>query len=68
MSDIKVRFCTSCQALKPEADGRLKQTRGVPRWLCKACVDRKSPSIYRSQAPTTPAELERARLRQRRDA
>jgi hypothetical protein len=46
----------------------MKQTRSVPRWICKACVERKSPSIYQSHAPSTPAELERLRLQQRRNA
>lgn len=68
MSETKMRFCTSCQAMKPEEGGYLKPTRNVPRWMCKPCVEHRSPSIYKSQAPTTPSEHERLRMYERRSA
>lgn len=47
MSDT--RFCTSCQATRALEGGELRATRGVPRWVCQPCVQRKAVSIYKSQ-------------------
>lgn len=47
MSDTK--FCTSCQAMRSVEGGERKVTRGVPRWVCRACIERKTESIYKSQ-------------------
>ena len=46
MTDPK--FCTSCQAMRAVTGGAHKVTRGVPRWVCQPCLERKSESIYKS--------------------
>jgi hypothetical protein len=43
------KFCTSCQATRQLEGGERRVTRGVPRWICQACIERKSESIYKSQ-------------------
>ena len=45
----QTRFCTSCQATRAVEGGELRATRGVPRWVCQPCVQRKAVSIYKSQ-------------------
>lgn len=45
---VKVRFCTSCQATRSVEGGEIRPTRGVVRWVCRPCIERKSVSIYRS--------------------
>jgi hypothetical protein len=47
MTDTK--FCTSCQATRQLEGGERRVTRGVSRWICQACIERKSESIYKSQ-------------------
>jgi hypothetical protein len=54
MTDTK--FCTSCQAMRSLEGGVVRQTRGVPRWICQLCLEKKSPSIYRNQSGT-PANV-----------
>lgn len=54
MTDTK--FCTSCQAMRSLDGGVIRQTRGVPRWICQPCLEKKSPSIYRNQSGT-PANV-----------
>jgi hypothetical protein len=54
MTDTK--FCTSCQAMRSLEGGVVRQTRGVPRWICEPCLQKKSPSIYRNQSGT-PANV-----------
>jgi hypothetical protein len=46
MSEYDRKFCGSCQMHKPLEGGVMKQTRGVPRWLCKSCADRTTVSQY----------------------
>ena len=58
MTDTK--FCTSCQAMRSLEGGVVRQTRGVPRWICQPCLEKKSPSIYRNQSGT-PANVSRQR-------
>ena len=42
-------FCTSCQADRA-AEGGQRQLRGtIYRWICKACLERRSESIYKSR-------------------
>lgn len=57
MSDT--RFCTSCQATRTLEGGEIRATRGVPRWICRACIERKNESIYKSHR----ADAVRARER-----
>jgi hypothetical protein len=40
MSEYDRKFCGSCQMHKPLDGGIMKQTRGVPRWVCKTCAAR----------------------------
>jgi hypothetical protein len=40
MSEYDRKFCGSCQMHKPLDGGMMKQTRGVPRWVCKTCAAR----------------------------
>jgi hypothetical protein len=42
------KFCTSCQSTQPLATGEFKQTRGVTRWVCRGCLERKYESIYKN--------------------
>ncbi len=48
---IETRFCTSCQVTRAIQGGERRKTRGVPRWVCLACIERKSESIYKSYRP-----------------
>lgn len=48
MNDTK--FCTSCQATRSVEGGEIRATRGVPRWVCQACIERKSESIYKNHS------------------
>ena len=48
MNDTK--FCTSCQTVRALEGGERRLTRGVPRWVCRACVERKSESIYKNHS------------------
>jgi hypothetical protein len=45
---MKTRFCTSCQTDREEATGEVKVKGKIKRWVCRACLDRKSESIYRN--------------------
>lgn len=45
----ETKFCTSCQAMRALAGGERKTTRGVPRWVCQPCLQRKTESIYKNQ-------------------
>jgi hypothetical protein len=45
---MKTRFCTSCQCHREEATGEMRVTPKARRWICRACLDRKSESIYRN--------------------
>ncbi len=56
MTDTK--FCTSCQAMRSLEGGVVRQTRGVPRWICQPCLQKRSPSIYRNQSGR-PADVEK---------
>jgi len=42
------KFCTSCQATKDEEGGIYRRGKRTNRWICKSCLDKKSPSIYRN--------------------
>jgi hypothetical protein len=46
--EVKRRFCTSCQAHREEATGELRVFRNTKRWICAACLDRRSESIYKN--------------------
>lgn len=43
-----MKFCTSCQADKPSEGGERQQRGKVFRWICKGCLERRSPSPYKS--------------------
>lgn len=45
-----LRFCTACQANREEAGGHWRGGRGWRRWICQACTERKSESIYSSRS------------------
>jgi len=45
---VKVRFCTSCQADREEATGEVKIKGKIKRWICRACLDRTTVSIYKN--------------------
>ena len=47
-AEPKRRFCTSCQAHRKEATGELRVFRNTKRWICAACLDRRSESIYKN--------------------
>lgn len=47
---MKMRFCTSCQADRDASTGEVRQLRRTSRWVCQACVERKSESIYRNHS------------------
>ena len=57
---MDTKFCTSCQATRQLEGGERKITRGVSRWVCRACIDRKSESIYKSQRADAVKARERA--------
>ena len=42
------RFCTSCQAHKSAEGGEYRHLHKTARWICQACLERRSPSIYRN--------------------
>ncbi len=50
---MTTRFCTSCQATKPEAGGLTKRTNTGRRWVCQGCAEHKTASIYRNQSGKT---------------
>jgi hypothetical protein len=60
MNSEDTKFCTSCQATRTMEGGERRITRGVPRWVCRACIDRKSESIYKSYRPDAIRARERA--------
>jgi hypothetical protein len=43
-----MRFCTSCQATRDEEGGVYRQVNKTARWICVACLQKKSLSIYRN--------------------
>jgi hypothetical protein len=44
-----MRFCTACQSYRMLDGGEMQRRGKVMRWLCKDCLDQKSPSIYKSK-------------------
>jgi len=48
-SGIDTKYCTSCQSNQPVEGGYLKRTKSSPRWICRGCHERTTPSIYRNQ-------------------
>lgn len=53
-----MRYCTSCQSTKPE-EGGYKKPNSTRGWMCKGCVDRSTPSIYKSKRKATAKDIER---------
>lgn len=49
----KIKFCTSCQAVRKLEGGIVRVSTKSRRWICKSCLDRKSESIYKSN-PKNP--------------
>ena len=47
-AEPKRRFCTSCQAHRDEATGVMRVFRNTKRWVCLACIERRSGSIYKN--------------------
>lgn len=47
------RFCTSCQANRQTEGGEYRRLHKTARWVCQACVERRSPSIYRNTSGRT---------------
>jgi len=45
---IKKRFCTSCQFDRDASTGEYKAYTKTRRWVCRLCIERKSPSLYRN--------------------
>jgi len=41
-----MRFCTSCQYTRAEEGGEKQQRGKITRWICKACLDKKTQSKY----------------------
>ena len=60
MNSEDTRFCTSCQATRTMEGGERRMTRGVPRWICRACLARKCESIYKSYRTDAIRARERA--------
>lgn len=56
----ETRFCTSCQATRSIEGGERRNTRGVPRWVCQPCLQRKTESIYKSNRADAVRSRERA--------
>lgn len=61
-SDMPMRFCTSCQAHRPESTGVFKKVNKTRRWICRSCIERKSESIYRNVTgrDSTESDIRRA--------
>jgi len=53
------RYCTSCQCDRQTEGGEYRKLNKTARWLCRLCVQRKSVSLYKSQRPSTLAEVNR---------
>jgi hypothetical protein len=53
-----MRYCTTCQSTKPE-EGGYKKPNSTRGWMCKGCVDRSTPSIYKSKRKATSKDIER---------
>ncbi len=47
---IKRRFCTSCQSDRQESNGEYRYFGKMKRWICQPCIQKKTVSIYRSNA------------------
>jgi hypothetical protein len=45
---VKVRFCTSCQADREASTGEFKAGSKIKRWICRACLNRTTVSIYKN--------------------
>ncbi len=43
-----MRFCTGCQAHRSEEGGITRRARKTARWMCKACAEKKTESIYKA--------------------
>ena len=56
-----MKFCTSCQATRDEEGGIFRRGKRTNRWICKSCIEKKSPSIYRnlSGKPTPASDINR---------
>lgn len=53
------KFCTSCGRDRDTQGGEIRKTGKSPRWVCKSCIDRKSPSKFASPFPKEKRELAR---------
>jgi hypothetical protein len=43
------KFCSGCQQLREESDGK-KVLRGrITRWMCNICLEKKNVSLYQSK-------------------
>jgi len=43
------KFCSGCQQLREESDGK-KVLRGrITRWMCNICLDKRNVSLYQSK-------------------
>lgn len=49
----ETKFCTSCQAHRAVQGGVMRRGRKTSRWLCRACVEHKTDSIYRNTSGKT---------------
>ena len=53
-----MKFCTGCQCHRPVEGGMTRRCRNTARWMCRACAERKSESIYKRQGDR-PADIGR---------
>lgn len=54
---MSIRFCTSCQANRDEVGGEYRYLRKTARWVCQACVEHRTQSIYKSRQPASPEKV-----------
>lgn len=64
---VKTRFCTSCQCHREEATGEMRISPKSRRWICRLCLEHKSPSIYRNMSGR-PANVTRIMARLTKNA
>lgn len=55
---MSLRFCTTCQSYQSE-EGGYKKPGHCRGWRCKACMERRSVSIYSTSKTTTAKDLVR---------
>lgn len=46
---MATRFCTSCQCARDADTGITRKVNKTSRWICRACLDHKTESLYKSK-------------------